>query len=239
MHIFSSITDDNMYKHKHIKKDFIDGKGHGYIALQNIKKFTILLIDESIVPKFCDDTIDFEMLIMYFLIESNDSRMQQFEELLPQTIEFDRVSINNLKTRILKIKNNKMKTVLSKNINKVLLFLEKYKRNAFNLDNTESIIIPGILLNGAIFNHSCDPNVSFTYSNSKMYFFANRDIKKGEELCDSYVNISMNSEKRTMLLKQRYGFDCNCTSCITKSIANRSNEIMRYRTINIKELFEM
>ncbi len=228
-----------MYKHKHIKKDFIDGKGHGYIASHNIKKFTILLIDESIVPKFCDDTADFEMLIMYFLLESNDPRISQFEELLPLTVEFNRASINDLKTRILKIKNNKVKSVLSKNINKVLLFLEKYKRNAFNLDNTEVTISPGILLNGAIFNHSCDPNVSFTYSNSKMYFFANRDIKKGEELCDSYIGISMNSRRRTSLLKQRYGFNCNCSMCVTKCITERSTEIMTYRTINIKELGKM
>jgi hypothetical protein len=43
----------------------------------------------------------------------------------------------------------------------------------------------------AYFNHSCDPNCLSLRMGGNMAIFAARDIKKGEEMCHSYVPVHL------------------------------------------------
>ena len=93
----------------------------------------------------------------------------------------------------------------------ILLYFAKYMRNGFYFGDR-----PAILLNGAMFNHSCIPNVKTCVNqiNNSMNF---ANIAKDEEMCISYGNINTGliSSKviRNDLLMQRYAFSCKCNGC--------------------------
>lgn len=86
---------------------------------------------------------------------------------------------------------------------------DKYKRNAFMFAG-----YPAILFKGAVFNHSCTPNVHFEPNADKtqMIFTTTRDILAGEELCDSYTTQCISIGAAHARLKSQYGFTCDCQS---------------------------
>ncbi|KAI1326959.1 hypothetical protein F5Y16DRAFT_373323 [Xylariaceae sp. FL0255] len=78
-----------------------------------------------------------------------------------------------------------------------------------------------IFLETSRLNHSCDPNVGYhtrierqdRHEQGRWTGWAMRDIKEGEELCISYIQIYETKEKRQNDLKERWGFDCQCSRC--------------------------
>lgn len=91
-------------------------------------------------------------------------------------------------------------------------YYEKIIKNAFDFDRKKHTK-PCLLFYGAIFNHSCYPNVLFTSFNEFMIFYTIRDIKKGEELTDHYIDVNKPRDIRKELLEQ-YEFTCNCQKCL-------------------------
>lgn len=91
-------------------------------------------------------------------------------------------------------------------------YLEKICKNAFNF-NRKTYSNPCILFNGAIFNHSCDPNVLFVNKGDSMIFYTIKDIEKGEELYDHYIDVNLPFMERKELLYKNYGFVCKCERC--------------------------
>ncbi|KAJ1568987.1 hypothetical protein HK096_004620, partial [Nowakowskiella sp. JEL0078] len=80
--------------------------------------------------------------------------------------------------------------------------------------------------NAVFFNHSCLPNtghiprrLNSLNSVPEMVFYALRDIKLGEELLISYVELAHHTDvlvsvtKRRADLKEMFFFDCDCTRC--------------------------
>lgn len=219
-----------------IKKIKIQNKGYGYVASRDIDRYSIVCIDQSIIPIVKNDNdTTIEIMVLYFLKMLNDTQMDIYEKLMP-TVRDEYFAKIDIKKQISRCKNHKVKTCLSRE--KYEMLLEKYKRNAFNLDNTGNTISPGILLDGAIFNHSCNPNVSFSYNKGKMYFFANTDIKKGDELCISYIDISMEYSERQKHLRERYGFLCDCQMCTDRDTCqpDRICELKSLKTIDVRQL---
>jgi hypothetical protein len=77
-------------------------------------------------------------------------------------------------------------------------------------------------------NHSCRPNTSY-YWNSKLnkrIVYANRKIKKGEELFDSYISLLLTHEERQKRLEP-YGFRCTCEACALESKSMWENDRRR------------
>eukprot|EP00026_Physarum_polycephalum_P008893 Phypoly_transcript_08996.p1 GENE.Phypoly_transcript_08996~~Phypoly_transcript_08996.p1 ORF type:complete len:442 (+),score=79.68 Phypoly_transcript_08996:114-1439(+) len=63
------------------------------------------------------------------------------------------------------------------------------------------------------FNHNCAPNVSMEFADSSTAFaIASRDIRAGEEMCISYVDLRMDFEDRRKELGE-YFFTCKCGVC--------------------------
>lgn len=85
------------------------------------------------------------------------------------------------------------------------------------LNNINSFKSTGkaIFLNAAYFNHSCVPNVisRSDVGTNKVSFYANADIKVGEELFVSYVDINSPYADRQEVLKTVYDFTCKCQKC--------------------------
>ncbi|WOO84849.1 Histone-lysine N-methyltransferase ASHR1 [Vanrija pseudolonga] len=67
----------------------------------------------------------------------------------------------------------------------------------------------------ALFNHSCEPNavVVFPRGGKDMQVVAISDIRPGEEVLTSYIDVSLPYAERQKDLSERYGFDCKCSLC--------------------------
>ncbi|KAJ0392502.1 hypothetical protein P43SY_006563 [Pythium insidiosum] len=62
-------------------------------------------------------------------------------------------------------------------------------------------------------NHSCDPNCTVIYmKDGKAQVYAVQDIKAGEELCISYIDVDQDLEDRQLCLRE-YQFECHCARC--------------------------
>lgn len=78
-----------------------------------------------------------------------------------------------------------------------------------------------IFPNVVYFNHQCSPNVGHVTRsvNNQVcnQFYAVKDIKKGEELCISYIPLHTEKvEERRQKLKFCFCFDCQCEKCIAQ-----------------------
>ena len=73
----------------------------------------------------------------------------------------------------------------------------------------------------SMFNHSCIPSASYRYEGggTAMTVKAVRDIKKGEEICISYVDPWMPERERRDELWRRIGGLCGCPSCKRERLA--------------------
>ena len=87
-----------------------------------------------------------------------------------------------------------------------------------------------------MFNHSCVPTASYRYEGggTAMTVKALRDIKKGEEICISYVDPWMPEKERKQELWKRVGGLCGCPSCKRERLA----EEIRLRCKKEKEAEE-
>ena len=71
---------------------------------------------------------------------------------------------------------------------------------------------------GSIFNHACDPNVTFDCPllpgmPGKLLFAARRAIRAGESLRVAYIEKDVPRDCRQQFLKAFYGFKCECRLC--------------------------
>ncbi|KAF1927708.1 SET domain-containing protein [Didymella exigua CBS 183.55] len=71
-----------------------------------------------------------------------------------------------------------------------------------------------VFLHTSRFNHSCNPNACFSWNASigKETIHTMRDIKAGEEITISYVDMEHDKRLRAWELKH-YGFVCDCPAC--------------------------
>lgn len=84
----------------------------------------------------------------------------------------------------------------------------------------EAPMVKGVYLRHALFNHSCDPNVSYDdhASLAAQVMRAKRDIEAGEELYIAY-DLGLDAEgmdvwRRREALRNWMGEDCNCARCL-------------------------
>ena len=95
--------------------------------------------------------------------------------------------------------------------------------NAHGIGNGETPLAFGIYRQATLLNHSCDPNIDKIFARSNMKIFALRTIKKGEEICDSYGKLRVESEPRAAVrrrvLQAHFGFECQCRGCGSSSVA--------------------
>jgi len=95
----------------------------------------------------------------------------------------------------------------------------------------------GLFLLASRFNSSCRPNVE-NYWHEKtqtLRIIAQRDIRKGEELCISYAELLAPRAARQEFLKSNFEFGCTCEVCSLQGDAiRRSDE----RRVALGKLYE-
>ena len=219
---------------KLIKKKYYVNKGYGFEAVDNIPMNTILIKETPLIDinniEIYDDSILQMFSIIYKVMKNTDTK-DKFLKLVPDKLTDNKliISYELLIKYINKLpETNFKKYFISLSKHDLLLYCLKYTRNAFNFTiykNNIKFRTPVILTKGTIFNHSCVPNVIFFKKGHQMYFITTRDVNKGEELCDSYIDIKLNKSERQKLLFDQYGFKCQCNRC-------KNNDKLYNKTVN-------
>ena len=106
--------------------------------------------------------------------------------------------------------------------------LNAFQKNNFGIvDSLYASIGEGVYPCAAFLNHSCHPNCILRYElgipyreTPTMYhppilqIVACRDIKAGDELTHSYVDLALPTPERQSRLLQTHGFECRCKRCL-------------------------
>ncbi|KAI0112822.1 SET domain-containing protein [Hypoxylon sp. NC0597] len=97
-----------------------------------------------------------------------------------------------------------------------------FEANAFSLEEADKLDdgtvisagIDGIFLKASRFNHSCDPNLSYTTTVVPGFWIATatRPIRKGTQLTVTYIPPFPSRDRRQATL-QSWGFTCRCIRC--------------------------
>ncbi len=93
----------------------------------------------------------------------------------------------------------------------VLELFGKYRINAFNVsDDVDEIVAMGLYLEASVFDHSCDPNatVSFTGKTLSVRSIVNNPGLSFEDVRISYADLMCDTETRRASLRQTYYFEC-------------------------------
>ena len=97
------------------------------------------------------------------------------------------------------------------NDNQIAKLLGILNTNQMELDEIGG---SGLFVVSAILEHNCNPNASFTTSNSTVYVAALKHIKVGDRISLDYTNdFYCSTEGRIESLNETYGFICDCKEC--------------------------
>ncbi|XP_040919974.1 N-lysine methyltransferase SMYD2-B [Toxotes jaculatrix] len=123
--------------------------------------------------------------------------------------------------------------------------------NGFTIEDAElSHMGTAIYPDVALMNHSCLPSVIVTYNGTSAEVRAVQDMKPGDEVLISYIDLLYPTDDRNNRLRESYYFTCDCQECKTKSkdkvklkVRKRSdpiepeviNNMVRYARKTIKE----
>ena len=199
------------------------------VSISKINKGEILIRDNPVILlanelysdifQFIDQILESHNITIKFmkLYPKSLKEYQMNEKIKNNIIE----ELNSLKKYDI---NMYRRFIQNYDINQILLFCAKYMCNAFEIKGR-----PAFLFTGTLLNHSCVPNVIFGEIGDQIVFMAVRDINKGEQIYDNYVDITLNTERRKKELLVRYGFECCCESCMGRVDNNIVVEIERER----------
>ena len=209
------------YQPKCIEKEYISEdikivyKNDFYkiVAINDIKKKTIIMKEKSDYNLFGCHKTNQILDILYLMLKNKDDL--KIINLYPRnSIKLINQSNNPYLIDLLKeikyCSNNKIKKfLLDHDIDTLYTHYYKILFNAFDMYGS-----PVLLFNGALMNHSCNPNIKFYEFNNAMYFETLIDIKKGDELTYSYLrNVLIKTPKdKHIYLLNHYNFYCKCNS---------------------------
>jgi hypothetical protein len=181
-------------------------KGRSVYAIEDIEKDCIIF--EETPSIICEDVYD----CIYKLNEID--YFSEFNDLQPSIIDKFMIDYKSIQEDIRTLPKYMQTFFNSFQSNELRLLVSKFQRNAFNYQNQHGGP-SALLLKGNLFNHSCDPNISFHIDNNgKFIFKTNRKINKNEELFNKYIDINIPFKERQKLLLFQYGFKCLCEKCI-------------------------
>jgi len=179
------------------------------ICNENIKKDEILIIEFSQINIFGMDDKNRELQILKKYIENKNNK--DIINLYPRNYNYIKTDMIKSVHKILKsIKNtdkNLYNFLIEYQKDELEYYFAKYIFNAFEGNEYGPLTLPLI----AKLNHSCKPNVYFTLDKNSgcMFLKAKRNIKKDEEIFDSYLENKQIKNHKTYL-EEHYGFMCDC-----------------------------
>ena len=138
-----------------IKRQLTKSWGTGLFATDNIKSGAIVLKERPLMlPGKVESTIDTMFKLIKLVLDRSGER---FIQSVPHKLE------KEWQYSPLESAHKAFCPELSRE--EAILYAYKFMRNAFTTENG-----PALLLTGQLFNHSCKPNLLFTYENGLMVF---------------------------------------------------------------------
>lgn len=181
-------------------------RGRCVIASTPISERTVVLKERPFLV--AEDVFD-ALYSLYSDVE-NDKERQAFEDLSPFAIDQNVTAHSDLVTDMISLPAYMRNFFDTWDPEKLRLYVAKFQRNAFKYTSPPC----ALLAKGALFNHSCCNNIDFTIdARGAFVFTANRDISVGEEMCDKYIDTTMDIQKRQNTFYLQYGFHCTCSRC--------------------------
>ncbi|KAM4713023.1 N-lysine methyltransferase SMYD2-like isoform 1-T1 [Anableps anableps] len=102
--------------------------------------------------------------------------------------------------------------------------------NGFTIEDDElSHIGTAVYPDVALINHSCLPSVIVTYNATSAEVRAVKDMKPGDEVLISYIDLLYPTDDRNNRLRECYYFTCDCLECKTKSKDKAKLKIRKQR----------
>ena len=186
----------------------IDNNYNKVIAKSYIKKDELMIIEYPIINLFGECIDNRELKILQKYIENKDTNF--IRNLYPRTKLYKKtVMIKLIHNLIKNAKSDKKLYNYFQSFSKedIEFYFAKYLYNAFEGSEFGPLTLPFI----AKLNHSCVPNVRFSFNKNDgcMYVYSNRDITKGEEILDSYLE-NKKIKNHKIYLQEHYGFSCKC-----------------------------
>ncbi|XP_020503081.1 N-lysine methyltransferase SMYD2-B [Labrus bergylta] len=90
--------------------------------------------------------------------------------------------------------------------------------NGFTIEDDElSHMGTAVYPDVALINHSCLPSVIVTYNGTSAEIRAVKDMKPGDEVLISYIDLLYPTDDRNNRLRESYYFTCDCKECKSKS----------------------
>ncbi|KAJ3002594.1 SET and MYND domain-containing protein 3 [Thoreauomyces humboldtii] len=92
--------------------------------------------------------------------------------------------------------------------------LHVFRNNNFTVTDPDMFpVAEGTYPCAALLNHSCNPNACAVFDGPVLHMRAMRDIRRGEEVLDAYVDPVVSRRERRDVLWEKYGFRCDCSRC--------------------------
>ena len=204
------------------KIDKIDGKGFGWIALQDIKGGT-LIYEEKPQFTFCGDRNPLDVMNSFYAMSENDQK--EFLELhnkyldlkfLPDQSQQHYFDWEKVTESFVRKRQAEGHVPIDSNLLlKIICIL-----NTNQFGNANDFVV-GIKVSRL--NHSCIPN-SHRYEEEgemgKSKVRATEKILKGQEITIDYAMFSMNNVKERQKICHEFGFICTCELCQEEEIKN-------------------
>eukprot|EP01060_Flectonema_neradi_P006795 TRINITY_DN14648_c0_g1_i2.p1 TRINITY_DN14648_c0_g1~~TRINITY_DN14648_c0_g1_i2.p1 ORF type:complete len:384 (+),score=54.10 TRINITY_DN14648_c0_g1_i2:53-1204(+) len=196
-----------------IEVQSIPGKGKGIVAVNDIKKGDLLIIERAV--EVAKGTIDSEKsLILNKLLQNihvrvmkDDAKRKEIFSLFPSK----EINEAEFTRHELPVEDGGDNPILVNELNHLYNIITC---NTFMVDDdVADEVYFAMFLRTSRMNHSCSPNCFYHFTNRTVYIRSQRDIKKGEELTISYCNEYQTRVDRQQHLKKNYHFTCNCTRC--------------------------
>eukprot|EP00439_Symbiodinium_sp_Y106_P048804 s4313_g6.t1 len=104
------------------------------------------------------------------------------------------------------------------------------RTNGLPIERADGADVVGLYSTMSRFNHSCIHNVNNSYQEDAggEVLHALRNIRKGEELCITYIDLFLTRQDRQSTLQRVFNFRCTCPACSLTGeallISNRSRD---------------
>ena len=195
-------------------------KGNTVVAARPIRRGELLISENPVAVVPLDEAGDkhiaslscvcrLSVQLFHATIKSCDA-MQGFQELC-SNVELRRPAD---KARVMREASKLQSMIEGISYNTCVTIVDKVLSNVFTVTGPEmNPTGVGLYLKASKLNHSCNPNAAQSFSQARIIIRSARDIRCGEEVNISYIDVGQPTVVRRHELLCSYQFFCTCSKC--------------------------
>ena len=208
------------------KVDNIQGKGLGWIALEDIKVGT-LICKEKLQFVYKEPFKIWNLMEAFSSMSKNDQ--QKFLELSNVFLDLDSLP-DDRKRRYFDWKNT-AESQCNYDSDLVLKIMSIHSSNGFNGYDAVGIRVGEVGIKISRINHSCGPNSQhFKNNEGEMEIRATSKILEGQEITINYIS-SLENFKERQEFCLNLGFVCSCEVCQDEEITNDDEIYQKFQNL--------